>query len=267
MADKEGGLFARLDPRRRAVRKKQKLVDDYVSGQFAAAREADLSYGKIPEDKVPAMVLAGEMEKIRLTLEQLDTQVFTQAVETILSAKTIYVLGIRSCAPLASFLSFYLHQIFPDVRLLATSSSNEIFEQMIRIGAQDVLIGISFPRYSMRTLKAMEFANSRNAHTISITDTVHSPMNLYSSCNLTAHSELISIVDSLTAPMALINALIVALCMRRQKEVSRFLTEMDRNWAEFQTYQNDEIDLIAEKPDMDLIDPDPGEDQELKGES
>ncbi len=257
MADKEGGLFARLDPRRRAVRKKQKLVDDYVSGQFAAAREVDLSYGKIPEDKVPDMVLAGEMEKIRLTLEQLDTHVFKQAVETILSAETIYILGIRSCAPLASFLSFYLHQIFPDVRLLTTNSSNEIFEQLIRIDEEDVLIGISFPRYSMRTLKAMEFANSRNAHTISITDNVHSPMNLYSSCNLIARSELVSIVDSLTAPLALINALIVALCMRRQKEVRRFLSDMDRNWAEFQIYQNDEMDLVAEKPDLDLIDPEP----------
>ena len=257
MAEREESLFARLDPRRRAYRKKEQQVNDYVDGQLDAARKVDLSYGKIPQEKVPAMVLAGEMEKIRLTLEQLDINVFNQAVETILSAKTIYILGIRSCAPPASFLSFYLHQIFPDVRLITTNSSNEIFEQLIRIGAQDVLIGISFPRYSMRTLKAMEFANSRNAHTISITDSVHSPMNLYSSCNLIARSELVSIVDSLTAPMALINALIVALCMRRQKEAAAYLQEVSRNWDEVQVYENDEIDPVSENIDMDLIDPDP----------
>ena len=269
MADKEESLFARLNPRRRAYLKKQKLVEDYVSGQFTAAREVDLSYGKIPQEKVPDMVLAGDMEKIRLTLEQLDAETFRQAVDTILSAETIYILGIRSCAPLASFLSFYLHQIFPDVRLLATNSANEILEQLIRIGEKDVLIGISFPRYSMRTLKAMEFANSRNARTVAITDDVHSPLNLYSSCYLIARSEMVSIVDSLTAPMSVINALVVALCMQRQKEAARYLRDLDRSWEEFQIYSHDEIDPVTEQVDMALISPEKtaGNGAGLSGES
>ena len=255
MAQREEGLFARLSPRSRAIKRKQKQVDDYVDARLAAAREVDLTYGKIPKDKVLDMVLASDMEKIRLTLEQTDRQAFQMAADMLLQAETIYVAGIRSCAPLASFLSFYLHQIFPDVRLITTTSPEEIFEQLIRIRECDVLIGISFPRYSMRTLKAMEFANTRNAGTISITDSVNSPLNLYSSCNLIAKSDMASIVDSLVAPMSLINALIVTLCISRQKDVARYLREDDLFWEEFQTYQRDELNLADEEADMSLIDP------------
>lgn len=127
------------------------------------------------------------------------------------------MVGIRSCAPLAEFLAFYLNLIFDGVRLLNTNSASELFEQMIRIGEKDVIIGISFPRYSMRTLKALEFANNRNAKVITLTDSIHSPMNLYSSCNLIARSDMASIVDSLVAPLSVINALVVALSMRKQK--------------------------------------------------
>ncbi len=255
MAQKEEGLFARLSPRGRAIRKKQKQVDEYVGGRISAARDVDLSYGKIPQDKVLDMVLASDMEKIRLTLEQADRQAFELAADMLLQADTIYVTGIRSCAPLASFLSFYLHQIFPDVRLVTTSSMEEIFEQLIRIRETDVLVGISFPRYSMRTLKAMEFANTRQAGTISITDSIHSPLNLYSSCNLIARSDMASIVDSLVAPMSLINALIVALCIRRQKEVAGYLREEDAFWDEFQFYRRDELNMADGEADMSLIDP------------
>ena len=260
MAQKEEGLLARLSPRGRANRKKQKQIDAFVDGRISAAREVDLTYGKIPQDKVLDMVLASDMEKIRLTLEQADRQAFDLAVDMLLRAETIYVTGIRSCAPLASFLSFYLHQIFPDVRLVTTSSMEEIFEQLIRIHAGDVLIGISFPRYSMRTLKAMEFANMRSAGTISITDSIHSPLNLYSSCNLIAKSDMASIVDSLVAPMSLINALIVALCLQRQREVAGYLREEDSLWDEFQFYRRDEMNLAnltdEGTEDISLIDPD-----------
>ena len=255
MAQKEEGLFARLSPRGRAVRKKQQEVDAYVGARMAAAREVDLSYGKIPQDRVVDMVLASDMERIRLTLESTDRQAFRMAVDMILHARTIYVAGIRSCAPLASFLAFYLHQIFRDVRLVTTNSTEEIFEQLIRIGEEDVLIGISFPRYSMRTLKAMEFADTRKAGTISITDSAHSPLTLYSSCHLIAKSDMASIVDSLVAPLSLINALIVALCMNRQKDVSRYLKEDDAIWEEYQVYRRDELNRADEEANMSLLDP------------
>ena len=115
---------------------------------------------------------------------------------------------------------------------------------MIRIGEEDAIIGISFPRYSMRTLKAMEFANNRNAKVITITDSVHSPINLYSSCNLIARSDMASIVDSLVAPLSVVNALVVALCMKRQKEVVDTLESMEKIWDEYQVYSSDELNHV-----------------------
>jgi DNA-binding MurR/RpiR family transcriptional regulator len=134
--------------------------------------------------------------------------------------------------------------MFDNVRLLHTNSSSEIFEQMVRINEDDVIIGISFPRYSMRTLKALEFANNRNAKVITITDSVHSPMNLYSSCNLIADSAMSSVVDSLVAPLSVINALIVALCTKKKKEVAKTLITLEEIWNEYQVYEKDEIDVI-----------------------
>ncbi|KAI4447582.1 hypothetical protein C823_002101 [Eubacterium plexicaudatum ASF492] len=134
--------------------------------------------------------------------------------------------------------------------LLHTNNSSELFEQMVRIGKDDVMIGISFPRYSLRTLKALEFANNRNAKVITITDSVHSPMNLYSSCNLIAESDMVSMVDSLVAPLSVINALIVALCMRRQDEVADTLESLEQIWEDYQVYENDEIDYMDDKLKM-----------------
>ena len=185
-----------------------------------------------------------------MTMESIDHSVFELAVDTILNAKSIYIIGIRSCAPLASFLGFYLNLICPDVKLVNTNSSSEIFEQIIRVGEKDVVIGISFPRYSMRTLKAMEFANNRSAKVITLTDSVHSPMNLYSSCNLIADSDMASIVDSLVAPLSVINALIVALCMKKQRDVAKTLEMLEGIWDEYQVYENDEINAIDDSIKM-----------------
>ena len=131
--------------------------------------------------------------------------------------------------------------------MLRTTSISETFEQMLRIGEKDCFIGISFPRYSMRTLKAMEFANDRNAHVIAITDSIHSPMNLYSSCNLCARSESFSIVDSLVAPLSLINALVAAMCLKCPDEVRKSLKDLESAWNNYQVYLNDEINFINEE--------------------
>ena len=186
----------------------------------------------------------------KMTLEEVDRSAFERAADTILSARTIYIVGIRSCAPLASFLAFYFHMIFPDVRQVQTNSSSEIFEQMIRITEDDVVIGISFPRYSMRTMKALEFANSRKAKVITITDSVHSPMNVYAACTLIAKSDMASIVDSLVAPLSVINALVVALCMKRQADVKKTLESMEKLWDEYQVYSNDEINGLDDARPM-----------------
>jgi DNA-binding MurR/RpiR family transcriptional regulator len=210
----------------------------------------EVTYGRISQSEILQEVLHSDAEKIKSTLEKIDHNAFELAVSTILEAKHIYIVGIRSCAPLASFLGFYLNLMFDNVHLLTTNSSSELFEQMVRIGKKDVIIGISFPRYSMRTLKALEFANNRSAKVITLTDSVHSPMNLYSSCNLIADSDMASIVDSLVAPLSVINALIVALCMKKQKEVAGTLTMLEDIWEEYQVYENDEINYVDDSIKM-----------------
>ena len=194
----------------------QKALEEMVRNKLNSIQRMEVTYGRISQSKILETVLQADMEKIKNTLDNLDENAFEIAVDTILSARKIYIVGIRSCAPLASFMAFYFNLMFDNVILLQTNSSSELFEQMVRINKEDVIIGISFPRYSMRTLKAMEFANNRNAKVITLTDSVHSPMNLYSSCNLIARSDMASIVDSLVAPLSVINALIVALCMKKQ---------------------------------------------------
>ena len=216
----------------------QSALEELVRNKLNSIQRMEVTYGRISQSKINS------------TLEKIDQAAFEMAVDTILNAKHIYIIGIRSCAPLASFMAFYFTLMFENVRLIQTSSSSEIFEQMVRIGKEDVIIGISFPRYSMRTLKAMEFANNRSAKVITLTDSVHSPMNLYSSCNLIADSDMASIVDSLVAPLSVINALIVALCMKKQRDVAKTLEMLEGIWDEYQVYENDEINAIDDSIKM-----------------
>ncbi len=206
----------------------QKALEELVRNKLNSIQRMEVTYGRVPQSEILDTVLRADIEKIKLTMENIDHNAFELAVETILEAKSIYIVGIRSCAPLASFLGFYFNLLFDNVHLMHTNSSSELFEQMIHISKDDVIIGISFPRYSMRTLKALEFANNRNAKVITLTDSIHSPMNLYSSCNLIARSDMASIVDSLVAPLSVINALVVALCMRKQKEVTATLEDLEK---------------------------------------
>lgn len=228
----------------------QKALEEMVRNKLNSIQRMEVAYGRISQSKILETVLQSDQEKIKDTLEHIDDNAFEMAVDTIVKAKHIYIVGIRSCAPLAAFMAFYFNLMFENVILLQTNNSSELFEQMVRINKDDVIIGISFPRYSMRTLKAMEFANNRNAKVITLTDSVHSPMNLYSSCNLIARSDMASIVDSLVAPLSVINALIVALCMRKQKEVSKTLEMLEGIWDEYQVYENDEINYIDDKLKM-----------------
>lgn len=228
----------------------QKALEEMVRNKLNSIQRMEVTYGRISQSHILETVLQSDQEKIKDTLEHIDEHAFELAVDTIIKAKHIYIVGIRSCAPLAAFMAFYFNLMFENVTLLQTNNSSELFEQMVRISKDDVIIGISFPRYSMRTLKAMEFANNRNAKVITLTDSVHSPMNLYSSCNLIARSDMASIVDSLVAPLSVINALIVALCMKKQSEVAKTLETLEDIWNEYQVYENDEINYIDDKIKM-----------------
>ena len=222
----------------------QKALEELVRTKLNSIQRMEVTYGRITQSEILQTVLQSDIEKIKHTLNSIDHRAFDLAIDTILEAEKIYVIGIRSCAPLASFLSFYLNLVCENVTAVTTNSSSEIFEQLIRIGSNDVIIGISFPRYSMRTLKALEFASNRKAKVITLTDSVHSPMNLYSSCNLIARSDMASIVDSLVAPLSVINALIVALCMKKQTEVITTLETLEKIWDEYQVYSGDELNPL-----------------------
>lgn len=226
----------------------QRDLEDWVQNKINSVQKIGAKYGKSTQSEILTSVLQADIEKLQDTIQKLDPVAFETAVDIILEAKTVYVMGVRSCEPLAEFLNFYLNMIRGSVVLLKTTSISETFEQMIRIDGQDAMIGISFPRYSMRTLKAMEFANDRNAKVITVTDSVHSPMNLYSSCNLLARSDMVSIVDSLVAPLSVINALVVAMCLKRPEEVKRSLKDLEEAWNNYQIYLNDEINFIDEEP-------------------
>ena len=230
----------------------QKALEELVRNKLNSIQRMEVTYGRISQSEILASVLQSDIEKIKLTLANMDQNAFELAVDTILNAKRIYVVGIRSCAPLANFLSFYLNLIFDNVTSVHTNSSSEIFEQLIRIGAEDVIIGISFPRYSMRTLKALEFASNRKAKVITLTDSIHSPMTLYSSCNLIARSDMASIVDSLVAPLSVVNALVVALCMKKQKDVIATLETLEQIWDEYQVYSSDELNQVDDSVSLNF---------------
>ena len=226
----------------------QKALGDWVGSKLNRVQKIGTKYKNNSQSEVIHQVLTQDIEKIQDTITNLDTVAFNDAIEMILNAENVYVVGLRSCEPLADFLHFYLGMIRGNVILLKTTSVTEMFEQMIRINERDCIIGISFPRYSMRTLKCMEFAKDRRAKIVTITDSIHSPMNLYSSCNLLARSDMVSIVDSLVAPLSLINALIVALCLKVPETVKKNLETLEEVWNNYQVYLNDEINFIDEEP-------------------
>jgi DNA-binding MurR/RpiR family transcriptional regulator len=225
----------------------QASLANWVKKKLNSVQSIGAKYGSSTQVEILTSVLSADIEKIEDTIEHIDAQAFETAVDIILGAKHVYIIGLRSCKPMAQFLHFYLNIIRGDVNLIDSTSTSETFEQMLRINEKDVVIGISFPRYSMRTLKAMEMANDKNAKVITITDTIHSPMCLYSSCNLLARSDMVSIVDSLVAPLSVINALVVAMCLKRPDDVRRNLESLEYAWDNYQVYLKDEIDFVDEE--------------------
>lgn len=229
----------------------QAALADWVKNQLNSVSKVGAKYGRSSQSEILISVLTGDIERIQDTMGQIDPESFERAADEILSAKNVYVIGLRSCEPLAGFLAFYLNMVRGNVFLLNTTSVSETFEQMIRVNENDCVIGISFPRYSMRTLKAMEFARDRNARVISITDNEYSPMRMYSSCTLFARSDMVSIVDSLVAPLSVINALVVALCLKAPEAVKDNLELLEETWSNYQVYLNDEINFIDDEPMLD----------------
>ena len=224
----------------------QKALEDILQEKIHSFDRIDVLNSHMTTNMVVNNVMSMDARKIEHTLKSFDTASFDMAVEDIMAAESVYIIGARSCEPLAEFFGYYLRLVKKNVQVVKTGNTNELFEQMMYIGEGDVAIGISFPRYSMRTLKAMEFANNRKARVIAITDSVHSPMNMYSSCNLFARSDMASIVDSLVAPMSLINALIVSICLKNSEQVVENIEKINTFVDNFEYSGNDEINMLDE---------------------
>ena len=177
----------------------QRSLQKMIRNRLTSVQRIEVSNDRIGDQDLLSSVLQSDIEKIRLTLEEVDRQSFDRAVDAIVSARKIYIMGVRSSASLATFLSFYFNLIFDNVISVAANTASEVFETMLRVGAEDVVIGVSFPRYSSRTVQAMNFARDRGAAILGLTDSKVSPLYQLADNTLLAAGELISFVDSITA--------------------------------------------------------------------
>ena len=227
----------------------QRALEELVKVRLTALQRMEVSKGRMDQSHILTSILQADMDNIKATLEMADEEGFKKAVDAILRSRRIYILGVRSCASLAAFLGFYMNLLFDDVRLIHTNSVSETFEQMLKIGAEHVVIGISFPRYSKRTVRAMEFAKSRGAKVVAVTDSDVSPLIPFSDYTLKARSDMVSFVDSLVAPLSLLNSLIVALSIGRRDEITHSLSSLESIWKEYDVYDSEERDdLVFGKP-------------------
>ena len=214
--------------------KLQKALQELIRNKLTTVQRIEMS-SDMDQSRVLKSVLKADMHNIRLTIEETDNVVFEAVVNKILQAKNIYVLGLRSAAPLAQFMGYYLNFILDNIRVV-TSGVNDVFEQLIHIGEDDLLIGISFPRYASRAIEAIKFSKERGADTVALTDSTLSPLNAYADDSLLARSDMASFVDSLVAPLSLINALIVAIGVAKKAEISNDFHELEDIWSHYNVY-------------------------------
>ena len=215
----------------------QKNLQELIRNRLTSIQRMEIMNEELNPSEILNRVMTLDAEKIKRTLEEVNREKFSQAVNTIINAKNHYIIGIRSSNALCGFMAFYFNHIFPNVHTIGTNSSSEVFEQMIRIGKDDTLIAISFPRYSQRTLKAAQFAKKQGATVIAITDSDSASLAKIADITLIAKSDMASFVDSLVAPMSLINALIVAIGNQKKSEISKSYEALEKIWDEYNVYE------------------------------
>lgn len=215
----------------------QRAMQDMVLNRLTSVQRIGVANDRIGDQDVVSKVLQADIEKLRKTGEMLNREEFSAAVQAILKAKRIYVLGVRSAAPLASFLSYYMNYMFGNVHTITTSGGSEIFEKLVNVGLEDVLIACSFPRYSTSTVKGAQYCRSVGATVIALTDSKASPLAQNSDYSLIAKSDMVSMVDSLVAPLSVVNALIVALASKRENVLTKNFDTLERVWEEYNVYE------------------------------
>ena len=215
----------------------QKAMQEMVLNRLTSVQRIEVANNRIGNQDVVSMVLQSDMEKLRQTSETVDRAEFQAAVDAILNAKQVYIVGVRSVAPLANFLGYYLNYMFHNVRIVTASGPGEMFEQIVGVGKEDVVIAFSFPRYSAATLKAAQYCQTTGAKVIGITDNRESPLARNSDHVICAKSDMLSLVDTLVAPLSVVNALIVALAAKREKELHRTFDALERIWDQYHVYE------------------------------
>lgn len=215
----------------------QKAMQEMVLTRLTSVQRLEVGAKRLAQEDVLSSVLQTDVDLIRATSEQIDKKAFNGAVDALLNAQTIYIVGVRSSSALASFLSYYFKYMFHDVRLITSASDSEVFEQIVRISPQDALIGISFPRYSSAAIQSVEYARSAGAKTIALTDCTSSPLSEFADFLLAAKSDMVSLVDSLVAPMSVINALIVAAASKKKLETTRIFNKLEEIWDIYNVYE------------------------------
>lgn len=218
----------------------QKELQEMIRNRLTAVQRMEVANQRLTGSDVLDKVLHTDIDTIRRTLEAVDRGAFSACVRDIIAAEKIYIMGIRSSSALAAFLNFYFTHIFPDVRNIDTASTSVIFEQLLRIGPGDVFLGITFSRYSRRTLKAATFAGQSGATVIAITDSMSAPIASVADHVLVAKSDMASFVDSLVAPLSLINALIVAIGLEKSDEIAQAYARLEMIWDEYNVYEKGE---------------------------
>ena len=215
----------------------QKAMQEMVVNRLTAVQRIEVTNDRIGNQDILNMVLQSDMEKLRQTGEIISRDDFRQAVDAILSARRVFILGVRSTAPLANFMGYYLGQMLDNVRIVTTSGISAVFEQIISADRQDAVVAFSFPRYSSSTAQGAEYCRSKGARVIGITDSIASPLGRSCDHVLLAKSDMISLVDSLTAPLSIVNALLVAIAARREKELEKKFLELEHVWEKYNVYE------------------------------
>ena len=216
----------------------QRSLQELVSHRLTANQRFEMSTEIDPREALN-VVLKSDVQNLRATMEQMDESIFEDVVNRLLQAKSIYVMGLRSAAPLAQFMGYYLNYIFDNVHLVS-SGATDVFEEISKLKENDVLVGISFPRYSSRTLEAMRFAKRCGAQVVAITDGPMSPLADMADATLTARTDMASFVDSLAAPLSLINALLVALGLHRKDALKEHFRQLESIWETYEVYLEEE---------------------------
>lgn len=215
----------------------QKSLQKMIRNRLTSVQRMEVAHDRIRDHDLVSSVLHSDMEKIRLTLEELDRTSFDRAVDAIVGAKKIYIIGARSSAAIASFLAFYFNLIFENVISVAANTGSGAFESLLHVGKGDVVIGVSFPRYSSLTVQTVNFAGERGATTIAITDSEISPLARIADYTLKARSDMASFADSLVAPLSLVNALLVAVSRRTETELESTFRSLEEIWEKYDVYE------------------------------